>query len=284
MKIGMIFEGGACRSVFSAGVMDALLDEKIQGDYLVGVSAGACYMLSYASGQRGRNKELALRYIPDPRYMGPRYLSKRGNHCFFNQEFIYDQIPNYYMPFDYDAFQKFPGEVIAVVTNLKTGKAEYLPVDRKDHSSQLLRATCALPLLFQPVRYHGRLYMDGGIADAIPIRHSIQQGCEKNIVVLTQDRRYIKAPEGALELGKMRYRKYPAFVKALDQRTMRYNGTLERLRKYEAMGKAFVIAPKDSSNYRRIEKDPKVLEQWYQDGYDTAMERMEDLKQYFSDQ
>ena len=94
MKLGMIFEGGACRSVFSAGVMEALMDENIWGDYLVGVSAGACYMMSYASRQKGRNKELALRYIPDRRYMGPKYLTDRRNSSFFNLEFIFDQIPN----------------------------------------------------------------------------------------------------------------------------------------------------------------------------------------------
>ena len=283
MKVGMIFEGGACRSVFSAGVMDALMDAQIRGDYLVGVSAGACYMVSYASGQRGRNRELALRYIPDRRYMGPKYLSDRRNRSFFNQEFIYEQVPNYYLPFDYEAFAKFPGEVIAVVTNLKTGKPEYLPIPRKDRRSTLLRATCALPLLFPPIAYCGQLYMDGGITDAIPIAHAVKAGCEKNIVVLTQDRGYIKSPEKALEVGKLRYRAWPNFIKALDERTMRYNGTLERLRRYEAEGKAFVIAPKDSSGYHRIEKDPKILEQWYRDGYEQAMEQMNALKAYLQE-
>lgn len=283
MKLGMIFEGGACRSVFSAGVMEALMEENIWGDYLVGVSAGACYMMSYASRQKGRNKELALRYIPDRRYMGPKYLSDRRNRSFFNMEFIYDQIPNYYLPYDYDALVAYPGEVIAVVTNLETGKPEYLPVPRKDRRSTLLRATCALPLLFPPIEYCGKLYMDGGITDAIPVAHAVQAGCDKNIVVLTQDRRYIKAPEQALEIGKLRYRAWPNFIKALDERTMRYNGALDRVRRYEAEGKAFVIAPKDSSKYHRIEKDPKVLEQWYNDGYETAMERMADLKAYLKE-
>lgn len=283
MKLGMIFEGGACRSVFSAGVMEALMDENIWGDYLVGVSAGACYMMSYASRQKGRNKELALRYIPDRRYMGPKYLTDRRNRSFFNLEFIYDQIPNYYLPYDYDALVAYPGEVIAVVTNLETGKPEYLPVPRKDRRSTLLRATCALPLLFPPIEYCGKLYMDGGITDAIPVAHAVQAGCDKNIVVLTQDRRYIKAPEQALEIGKLRYRAWPNFIKALDERTMRYNGALDRVRRYEAEGKVFVIAPKDSSKYHRIEKDSKVLEQWYNDGYETAMERMADLKAYLKE-
>ena len=281
MKIGMIFEGGACRSAFSAGVMDAFLDENIQGDYLIGVSAGACYMASYASGQRGRNKELVVRYIPDRRYMGPKYLSKRRNHSYFNLDFIYDQIPNYYLPFDYRAFAAFPGEVIAVVTNMETGKPEYLPIPRKDRRSTLLRATCALPLMFPPIEYCGKLYMDGGITDPIPVAHTLEEaGCDKAVVVLTQDRRYIKAPEKALEIGKLRYRDYPAFVKALDERTMRYNGALARVRKYEEEGRAFVIAPRDSSGYHRLEQDPKVLEQWYDDGYQAAMDSMDALRAF----
>ena len=284
MKLGMIFEGGACRSVFSAGVMEALMDENIWGDYLVGVSAGACYMMSYASRQKGRNRELALRYIPDRRYMGPKYLSDRRNRSFFNLEFIYDQIPNYYLPFDYEAFADYPGEVIAVVTNMETGKPEYLPVPRRDRRCMLLRATCALPLMFPPIEYCGKLYMDGGITDAIPVAHAVQAGCDKNIVVLTQDRRYIKSPEQALEIGKLRYRAWPNFIKALDERTMRYNGALERVRRYETEGKAFVIAPKDSSKYRRSEKDPKVWAEWYNDGYEMAMERMADLKAYLQEE
>lgn len=284
MKLGMIFEGGACRSAFTAGVTEAFMDENLYGDYLVGVSAGACYMMSYASKQKGRNKELVVRYIPDRRYMGPKYLSKRRNRSYFNLEFIYDQIPNYYLHFDYKALEAFPGEVVAVVTNMETGKPEYLPVPRRDKRSILLRATCALPLLFPPIEYHGKLYMDGGITDPIPVTHTLEEaGCDKAIVVLTQDRRYIKAPEQALEIGKLRYRDYPAFVKALDERTMRYNGALARVKKYEEAGKAFVIAPKDSSKYHRLEQDPKVLEQWYNDGYQAAMERMADLRAFLKE-
>ena len=130
MKVGMIFEGGACRSAFTAGVTEAFLEHHIQGDYLIGVSAGACYMVSYASAQRGRNRELVLRYIPDARYMGAKYLAQRSNRSYFNLDFIYDQIPNVLLPFDYDAFAAFPGEVVAVVTNMETGKPEYLPLPR----------------------------------------------------------------------------------------------------------------------------------------------------------
>ena len=281
MKVGIIFEGGACRSVFSAGVIDALMNAGVRGDYLIGVSAGACYMVSYASGQQGRNRELALRYIPDRRYMGPKYLADRRNRSYFNLNFIYDEIPNYYLPFDYEAFAAYPGEVVAVVTNMKTGKPEYQPLPRHDRRFTLLRATCALPLLFPPIKYNGQFYMDGGITDPIPVVHTLEQAhCDRVLVVLTQDRRYIKAPERALEIGKLRYRGWPNFTRALDERTMRYNAALERVRRYEAEGKAFVIAPRDSSGYHRLEQDPAVLKQWYDDGYAAVGERLDALRSF----
>ena len=284
MKVGMIFEGGACRSAFTAGVTEAFLEHHIQGDYLIGVSAGACYMVSYASAQRGRNRELVLRYIPDARYMGAKYLAQRSNRSYFNLDFIYDQIPNVLLPFDYDAFAAFPGEVVAVVTNMETGKPEYLPLPRKDRRSTLLRATCALPFLFPPISYGGKRYMDGGITDPIPVAHALEAGCDKVVVILTQDRRYIKSPEPALEVGKWRYRHDRNFVRALDERTMRYNGALARVKRYEEEGRAFVIAPKDSRRYRRLERDPKVLEQWFLDGYHEALEHMEALRIFLEEE
>ena len=100
------------------------------------------------------------------------------------------------------------------------------------------------------------------------------------LVVLTQDRRYIKAPERALEIGKLRYRGWSNFTRALDERTMRYNAALERVRRYEAEGKAFVIAPRDSSGYHRLEQDPAVLKQWYDDGYAAVGERLDALRSF----
>ena len=120
--------------------------------------------------------------------------------------------------------------------------------------------------------------MDGGITDPIPVAHALEAGCDKVVVILTQDRRYIKSPEPALEVGKWRYRHDRNFVRALDERTMRYNGALARVKRYEEEGRAFVIAPKNSRRYRRLERDPKVLEQWFLDGYHEALEHMEALR------
>ena len=284
MKIGMIFEGGACRSAFSAGVMDAFMDHDLYGDYLIGVSAGACYMMSYASRQRGRNKELVVRYIPDRRYMGPKYLSQRRNRSYFNLEFIYDQIPNYYLPMITRHCRRSRAKWWRW-SRICNRKAEYLPVPRKDKRSVLLRATCALPLMFPPIEYCGNLYMDGGIADPIPVTHTLEDaGCDKAIVILTQtaaisrrrSRRWRSAncAIGTIRLSSRRWMSAPCAT----------NGALARVRKYEEEGRAFVIAPKDSSGYHRLEQDPKVLEQWYNDGYQEAMERMDALRSFLKEE
>ena len=163
MKTGIVLEGGALRTIFSSGACDGLLEAGLLPDYVIGVSAGIAYGVSYVSRQFGRNLEILTKYANDKRYMGKRNLLRPANRCYFGLKFTYEDIPNRLVPFDYDTFAAFPGEVEAVVTNLNTGKAEYLPVPRRDEHFLLLQATCAMPLLF-PV-YH----LDG---DALPGRRS----------------------------------------------------------------------------------------------------------------
>lgn len=147
MKTGIVLEGGAFRTIFSCGVCDALLDTALP-DYVVGVSAGIAYGVSYVSRQRGRNLEILTRFVNDKRYMGFYNLLRRGNRSYFGLEFIYTTIPDELVPFDYDAYAAYPGQVEAVVTNLDTGRAEYLPVPPGHDEDKVLQATCALPLLF----------------------------------------------------------------------------------------------------------------------------------------
>ena len=148
MKTGIVLEGGALRTIFSSGVCDGLLKADLLPDYVIGVSAGIAYGVSYVSRQKGRNLEIVTKYANDKRYMGLRNLLVPSNRCYFGLRFTYETIPNELIPFDYDTFAAYPGEVEAVVTNLKSGQAEYLPVPRRDEGFLLLQATCAMPLLF----------------------------------------------------------------------------------------------------------------------------------------
>lgn len=193
MKTALVLEGGALRTIFSAGVCDAFLDANLPlPDYTVGVSAGAAYGVSYLSRQSRRNLRLITSYVRDPRYMAWRNWVNPHNRSYFGLEFAYETIPNQLVPFDYDTFEAYPGTVEAVVTNLDTGLAEYLPVPRRDDHNLLLQATCAIPLMFPIYHLEGRPYLDGGCADAIPWRRAFREGCDRVVVVLTRERDYYK--------------------------------------------------------------------------------------------
>ena len=195
MKTGLVLEGGAFRTIFSCGVCDAFLDAGLPlPDYTVGVSAGIAYGVSYLSRQSRRNLKLLTTYANDKRYMGVGNFLDRRNRSYFGLKFSYETIPNELLPFDYETFAAYPGTVEAVVTNLNTGRAEYLEVPRRDEHFLLLQATCAIPLMFPVIHLDGQPYLDGGCADAIPWRHALEAGCDRVVVVLTREPRPAAAP------------------------------------------------------------------------------------------
>lgn len=279
MKLGLVLEGGASRTYFSCGVIDKLMQEEIWADYLIGVSAGIANGISYASRQFGRNLELGTVYLHDKRYMGMRHLLNPHNRSYYNIPFVFGEIPEKWLPFDYEAFEAYPGEVIAVVTNMRTGKAEYLPVPRRDKRLREVIASCALPLLFQPVDIDGTPYMDGGIADPVPADQALAAGCDKLIVVVTRERGYRKVKEQGAGLAARKYRQYPAFVDTLEHRVEIYNRSHERLYQLEKEGKAFVIAP-DSIDCKRTEGSPDVIRALYEQGFRTMTSQMPALREY----
>lgn len=280
MKTGLVLEGGALRAIFSSGVCDALLDGNVMTDYVIGVSAGIAYGVSYVSRQPRRNLEVVTRYAPDKRYMGMNNLVNKSNRSYFGLKFAYDTIPNELIPFDYDTFAAYPGEVEAVVTNLNTGKADYLPVPRQDRESLLLQATCAMPLLFPIYRINGQPYLDGGAADSIPWRRALDQGCERVVVVLTRPREYRRKPDQMIRLIRKQYHEYPKFVQAMETRAQRYNESREQLFALEREGKVLVIAPESTLGVGRIERDTEKLRLLWAEGYQMTVERMDEIKDY----
>lgn len=280
MKLGMVFEGGANRTVFSCGVMDVFLEENLEPDYFIGVSAGIAYGVSYLSKQKGRNLELIEKYMADKRYMGVRHLLNRRERTYYNTKFVFDEIPNTLLPFDYDALAKYPGVVEAAVTNIHTGKAEYVEVPRGRDMKDTLVASCSLPILFQPVKLGKRYYLDGGISDSIPFEHALEEGCDKLIVVLTRERGYVKTTEKATRLTDRLYKKYPKIVEDMDTRAERYNASMKKLVELEHEGKIFVIAPETTFGVGRTETDTVKLKRLYDEGYRIANEQMESLKKY----
>jgi len=283
LKLGLICEGGASRAYFSSGVLDALLDENIIADYIIGASAGIANALSYASGQIGRNLCIAKKYTKDKRYMGFRHILNSNNRSYYNLNFVFDEIPNKYLPFDYEAFNHFKGDVFATVTNVNTGKAEYLKMPRDDKEFQILRASCALPLLFPIINIDGQPYMDGGISMPIPVEEAVNSGCDKNIVILTRERGYRKQKEKSLILAANLYKnKYPNFSNALLNRTEIYNNNLVRVKELEAAGKVFVIAPESISGFKRTESSPERLEDLHNQGYMQLKAMLPQLMDYIN--
>ena len=204
-----------------------------------------------------------------------------GNHrCYFGLQFTYDTIPNELIPFDYETFAAFPGEVEAVVTNMDTGKAEYLPVPKRDEHFELLQATCALPFLFPVYHINGKPYMDGGAADAIPYDHAVEKGCDRVVVILTRERSYIRKQESLQPLIDRFYRKYPKFCDTMRRRADDYNACRGRLFRLEREGKVLIIAPKCTKGFSRTERDVEKIKALYQDGYQQAVARQEEIRAF----
>lgn len=232
---GLVLEGGAFRGLYTDGVLDALLDEQIKFDYIIGVSAGISNGYSYASGQRGRNYEIIERFVNDKRYFGASNFLKCRS--IFGLDFVFGEIPESLVPFDYESFRAFPGKVLAGITNADTGKIEYFDKDADDHTFSLLRATCAIPLFFPVIAYRGKRYFDGGLAEPIPIKKAIADGCNRNLIVLTQPSGYTKTPSNLTpRLVKLKYKQLEPVLRT---RHSRYN----TVKNWTVIGKPFFCAP-----------------------------------------
>ena len=280
MKTGIVLEGGAIRTIFSTGVCDALLTRGLMTDYVIGVSAGIAYGVSYVSKQSRRNLDIMVRYINDKRYMGWENLLRRGNHAYFGLDFVFETIPKQLVPFDYDTFAAYPGEVEAVVTNMDTGRPEYFPVERGDDRLKLLQATCALPFLFPVYTIQGRQYMDGGASDAIPFERAFAKGCDRLIIVLTRERGYVRRPEKLQHLIDLAYHKYPGFCEAMRHRADTYNRVRGQLFQLEREGKVLLFAPKSTVGFHRTERDIDKIKALWQDGYDQGIARLNEVETF----
>ena len=282
MKLGLALEGGANRTIFSSGVCDGLLDLDIFPDYTVGVSAGISYGVSYLARQRGRNLAILTNFINDDRYMGASHMINPLNNCYYNMDFIYDEIPNRLIPFDYSAFAAHEGLVEAVVTDVETGAPAYLPVPREDDRFMALRATCALPLLFPIQDVDGIHCLDGGVTDPIPFQRCLDCGCDKIIVVATRERSYHKKQEKILAAAARHYRKYPDFVDALKRRAEVYNCQREEMFLLEKQGAVFVFLPYSTEGFSRMEKNVEKIHALWQSGVDQVHAREQALREYLN--
>ncbi|WP_438349712.1 patatin-like phospholipase family protein [Paenibacillus sp. FA6] len=274
----LILEGGTLRPIFSAGVMDALLDQELMFPYCIGVSAGISNGFSYISKQKQRNLEILEKYRHDKRYIGYRnFLRSRS---LFGLDFVFDDIPNKLLPFDLKTFHSYSGQLLVGVTNAQTGLPEYMNGMHIDKKSTMLRATCAIPMYFPAIEMNGYNYYDGGLSDPIPIRKSIADGNKQHLIVLTQPKGYVKqsSKQNAM-IGKLFKSKYPHLEEVLLTRHNRYNETVKFCEQLEQEGRAIILRPKRSLN--SFEKDINKLRDAYQHGYDLASDHMKVIHKLF---
>ena len=277
---GLVLEGGTFRPVFSCGVMDALLDNDVMFDYVIGVSAGITNAMSYLSRQRGRNLDVLREYRGDKRYLGARNLLR--DRSVFGVEFVFTTIPNELAPFDWQTYAAYGGKALVGVTNANTGEAEYLDARDLDRDNTMLRASCAIPLYFPPVTLGGETYYDGGLADPIPIAKSLHDGNRKNLIVLTQPESYRKTlTRGSLLAVQALRRRYPRLAETMLSRPKRYNDTVCFCHQLAEKQPEDTVLLQPDALLKSFEKDIGKLEWGYEMGYNMACARMEDIKKLF---
>lgn len=276
-KVGLVLEGGAQRGIFTAGVLDRLMDSGYHFPYVVGTSAGACNAYSYVSRQRGRTHRCMLP-TQDNSYFGALELLKTGK--FMNLQKVFFGFPKKY-PFDFKTFFSSEKKLEIVATSMETGKAEYFSVKKcKYRLGRAGMASCAMPIFTAPVKIAGKEYLDGGVADSIPVARAMKQGCEKAVVILTRPEGEAPTVSRAMKaVYGQYYKKYPAFANAMCKREENYKAQLALLEKLEKAGKVFIIRP-TMPTVSRTEQDYEKMNTFYLHGYDTMCKQMDALKAF----
>lgn len=282
MKKGLVLEGGAMRGLWTAGVTDVMMEHDIRPDGLIGVSAGAAFGCNYKSRQIGRAIRYNTRFAKDPRYSGWKSLLKSGDY--FNAEFGYHVVPYEYDIFDTETFEKDPLEFTVVCTDVETGEAVYHQMDHVDYEElEWLRASASMPLASKIVEVGGWKLLDGGVSDSIPLEYYERQGYKRNVVILTQPLGYRKKHLALMPLMRLALRKYPHFLKALDERHLMYNCQLDYVAEAERLGRCLVIRPDEAIPIGHLSHDPQQMRLVYDMGRKVGERYIDKIKEYYED-
>ena len=267
------------RGMFTAGVMDVLMENGVEFDGLIGVSAGAAFGCNYKSGQIGRVIRYNTKFCTDKRYGGFGVLLREGN--IFSTPFCYEEVPMKHDVFDFDAYDRSPMEFYVVCTDIESGKAVYHRYEGlHDHRFDWIRASASMPLVSQIVEIEGQKLLDGGVADSVPVQYFESIGYDRNVVILTQPDGYVKKKNPMMPFVKLKYKRYPKLVEAMANRHDMYNGQLEYIRSREAAGELLVIRPEKPLEIKKVEKDPEVLRRVYELGRTAGEQRLEEIKDF----
>lgn len=283
MKKGLILEGGALRGIYTAGVLDAFLDNNINFDGVVGVSAGAIHGASFLSKQKGRSLKSTADWCWSPKYMGWGSLFFTGNY--FNSKFCYEKIPNELYPFDHKTFNDNPSDFYVVCTDARTGEPVYhLCPDLEYKNLKYLQASASMPVVSRPLKLDGKKWLDGGIADSVPIKKFQEMGYEKNVVILTQEKKPASSEFNVfVPLTKIFCPFRKSIIKELETQFDRYEKDLSYLEEQQQDGKVFIIRPKSKPVADVMERNPENIRKTHQQGYEDGLSCIEALKIFFAE-
>ncbi len=279
MKKGLILEGGAMRGIFTAGVIDVMMENKIEYDGIIGVSAGAAFGCNYKSRQIGRVVRYNEKYCRDKRFCSVRSLITTGD--LFGADFCYREIPQKLDIFDTEEFEKNPVEFYLVCTDVMTGKPIYKKCEKADDEClEWMRASASMPLASRIVEVGGYKLLDGGMSDSIPIKYFEEIGYDKNVVILTQPEDYIKEPNKAMPVMKVLMKKYPQLLAVMANRHNVYNETTAYIKEKEEKGEILVIRPDEKLPIGRVEHKPENIRKVYETGRNIGQRYIERVKEF----
>ncbi|MBQ8481721.1 MAG: patatin family protein [Alphaproteobacteria bacterium] len=278
MATGLVLEGGAHRAIYTAGVLDILAENKVYFDGVIGVSAGAIHGCSFVSGQIGRSINYTLKYASDKRYMSFYSLITTGNMV--GEQFCYHDLPEKLFPFDHQKFETSATAFYVTCTNLQSGKAEYIRCEELREKMPYLRASASMPFVSRISKINNKLYLDGGIADSIPVKAFQDMGYDKCVVVQTRAAGYTKKPNKLTWLAYFIYRKFPRFIEAIKNRHIMYNNELAYIEKMQKEGKVFVIRPSKFIKISHTEKNEHILREVYELGRSDALNALPELTEF----
>ena len=279
MKRGLILEGGAMRGMFTAGVLDVLMENGIEFDGAIGVSAGATFGCNIKSRQPGRAIRYNKRFAHDWRYCSLRSLLATGD--LYGADFCYNILPHQLDIFDLDTYRQNPMEFWVVASDCETGKPIYKRLDTcDDRDLAWMRASASMPLASRIVEVDGYKLLDGGITDSIPLQYFKSIGYDRNVVVLTQPRTYCKGPNRLMWLMRLVLRRYPMIIKPLHDRHLEYNRTTAEVHNLADKGEVLVICPETPLNISRTSKNPDEMQRVYDEGRRIAKAQIDTIKRF----
>lgn len=278
ISCGLVLEGGGMRGVFTAGILDAMMDYDVWFKYVIGTSAGATAGISYLSKQKGRTRYCDIDLLRNHNYIGLKpFVAGRG---VIDMDYLFRTFPDDIYPFDFETYQQSGARAIMVASDAETGKAVYLEeYDDVRRFTEIARASCSLPVMCPMGSVDGRMMVDGGVTDSIPFEHALEDGCKRVVVITTKEKGYRKKA-GEIYVPSMVYRKFPELKKTLKNRNDAYNAQLERLERAEIEGIVMVIRPEDECGVGRTTDDIEKLDRLYEHGYKLGIENIERIKEY----